>query len=367
MPRFSDKNSRCGLKRSAAGRLIAALSLGSLLLLSCATIPLPERTAGWLDVLPPLTPDSLYASVDVPSSWSLLQALAEAAGSETEELKRIIGSLDRVHARIRLSPGAPQGDSPATVPELSLIVLGKFSPASVACRLNRDPSWERVVLERPPGLGSRSSSHWSYRTYWRKGELQIAAPSRGVLFVCVGVQSGGDPAAAHPEGANPAGAEELLRRLRFPEAQPLPAQVRGALETADIFLYIPDPAALVSSGSASATRDPGALLKNLPIRQGWIRGERLDSPEGEEGYELEVVFLLAEVESSRSVELLLRLMLTLWLRRVQVEDPVETLKAVTFRTDSESARIESLFLTTGEIASFIRTLLPGDLLNGGRQ
>ncbi len=362
MPRFSDKNRRCGLKRSAAGRLIAALSLGSLLLLSCATIPLPEQTAGWLDVLPPLTPDSLYASVDVPSSWSLLQALAEAAGSETEELKRIIGSLDRVHARIRLSPG----ESPEQVPELSLIALGKFSPASVACRLNRDPSWERIMLERPPGRGSRSSSHWSYRTYWRKGEFQIAAPSRGVLFLSVGVQSGGDPAAAHPEGANPAGAEALLRRLHFPEAQPLPAQVRGALETADIFLYIPDPAALVSSGSASATRDPAALLKNLPIRQGWIRGERLDSPEGEEGYELEVVFLLAEVESPRSVELLLRLMLTLWLRRAQVEDPVETLKAVTFRTDSESARIESLFLTTGEIASFIRTLLPGDLLNGGR-
>ena len=59
-------------------------------------------------------------------------------------------------------------------------------------------------------------------------------------------------------------------------------------------------------------------MQNLPIRQGWVRGERLDDGEG---YELEVVFLLAGVESPRSVELLLRLMLTLWLRRVQVEDP----------------------------------------------
>jgi len=358
MPRFCEKSRRAELSSSAAGRLVAVLSLGFLLLLSCATVPPSRPVTGWLDVLPPLTPDSIYASVDVPSSWSLLEALAGTTGSETEELERIIGSLDRVHARIRLSPGA----CPATVPELSLIALGKISPGSVACRLNLDPSWERVMLERLPGRGSfRSSSHWSYRTYWRKGELQIAAPSRGILFASVGVPAGGDPA-----GANPAGAEALLRRLHSPEAQPLPAQARGAPETADIFFYIPDPVALASSGSASGARDPGTLLQNLPIRQGWIKGERHDSPEGEEGYELEVVFLLAQVESPRSVELLLRLMLTLWLRRVQVEDPVETLKAVTFRTDSESARIESLFLETGEIASFIRTLLPGDLLKGGR-
>jgi hypothetical protein len=355
MPRFSDKNSRSRLRRSAAGRLIAALSLGSLLLLSCATIPPAERTTGWLDVLPPLTPDSLYASVDVPSSWSLLQALAEAAGSETDELQRLVANLDRVHVRIRLSPGASPDESPATVPELSLIALGKFSPGPVARRLNRDPVWQRVMLEQLPGRGF-TSSHWSYRTCWRKGEFQIAAPSRGILFLTVGVPADGDPA----------GAEALLRRLHTPEAQPLPAPLTLEQQTADIFFYLPDPAALVSSGSASATRDPGDLLKNLPIRQGWVRGERLDFPEGEEGYELEVVFLLAEVDSPRSVELLLRLILTLWLRRVQVEDPVETLKAVTFRADSESARIESLFLTAGEIASFIRTLLPENLLAGER-
>ena len=52
------------------------------------------------------------------------------------------------------------------------------------------------------------------------------------------------------------------------------------------------------------------------------------------------------------------------LRRVQVEDPVETLKAVTFRADSESARIESLFLEAGEIVSFIRILLPENLAGG---
>ena len=71
------------------------------------------------------------------------------------------------------------------------------------------------LLEPLPGQGSfRSSSHWSYRTYWRKGEFQIAAPSRGILFVAVGIPAGDDPSGAHP-----ADAEALLRRLHSPEAQ----------------------------------------------------------------------------------------------------------------------------------------------------
>lgn len=334
-------------RRIPAGRLVAVLSLCSLLLLSCATIPPSQPTTGWLAVLPPLTPDSLYASVDVASSWSVLKVLAETTGSETGELERIIGNLDRVHARIRLS----RGESPEKVPEFSLIALGKISPGPVARQLNRDPSWERVMLERLSGRDF-ISSHWSYRTYWRKEELQIAAPSRGILLV-----SGGDPA----------GAEDLLRRLHSPRLQPLPVQVRGAPESSDIFFYIPDPVALVaSSTSVSTSQDPGALLQNLPIHQGWVSAQRYTPPEGEEGYELEVVFLLAEVENPRSVELLLRLMLTLWLRRVQVEDTVETLKSVTISADSESARIESLFLEAGEIASFLQTLLPENLVSGGR-
>ena len=354
MLRFSEKSRRSELilRFIAAGRLVAVLSACSLLLLSCASVPPSRPTTGWLDVLPPLSSDSIYVSVDVASSWSLLKALAEAGGNETGELERIIGNLNRVHALIRLSPG----ESPAQAPELSLIALGKLSPGSVACQLNLDPSWQRVMLERLPGRGF-TSSHWSYRTYWRKEELQIAAPERGVLFLTGGV---------------PAGAEALLRRLHSPQAQPLPAQVRGAQETADMFFFIPDPAALAASSAAAPTaQGPGTLFQNLPIRQGWISARRQVSSTGiqtgdPKGYELEAVFLLDQVDNPRSVEMLLRLMLTLWLRKVRVEDPVEILKAVTFRADSESARIESLFLEAGEIASFVTALLPETRGSGGR-
>jgi hypothetical protein len=58
-------------------------------------------------------------------------------------------------------------------------------------------------------------------------------------------------------------------------------------------------------------------------------------------------------------------MLTLWLRKCQVENPVEKLKAVTIRAESESVRIESLFLSSGEIAAFIKSLLPENLASGG--
>ena len=76
--------------------------------------------------------------------------------------------------------------------------------------------------------------------------------------------------------------------------------------------------------------------------------------------------MLEEVDSPRSVELLLRLMLTLWLRKVQVEDPVQTLKEATITADSETARIESLILEQEVIASFIGTLVPENLGGGPR-
>ena len=361
MLRFSEKSQRPQLARTATVRVLPALALCSLLILSCATIPSIETTGGWLAVLPDLSPDSLYVSADVTSSLSLLELLASADGGESAELQRVIGNLERVHARIRLAPEAPSGK----LPELSLIALGQLPPGSVACKLNLDSSWQRVMLERLPGRGY-TSSHWSYRTYWRREELEIAVPERGVVFLSAGVQTEGDQAIAYPAGYHPAGAEAMLRRLHAPKAQGLPARALGDSQSADIFIYIPDPALLASLQAASATtapssQDPGAFLQNLPLRQGWISARRRAR-----AYELEIVFLLEEVDSPRSVELLLRLMLTLWLRKVQVEDPVQTLKEATITADSETARIESLILEQEVIASFIATLVPGSR-GGGPQ
>ena len=361
MLRFSRKNRRPRLARIAALSLLPVLSLISLLLASCATIPPSRPTTGWLAVLPPLSSDSLYASADVASSWDLLKVLAEATGNDTEALERVIGNLDRFHACIRLYPE----QSAAQGPRLALIAVGKFSTGPVARRLNGDPSWERNMLEPLPG-GGASRSSWSYRTLWRRGEVDIAVPERGVLFVAAGVSAG---SAAF-------GAEALLQRFQRPEAQPLPSQARTASESADIFFYIPDPIFLALARSASSAaaakaqsraQDPGALLQNLPIRQGWISARRQApgqvSGQGtqfgdRQGYELEAVFLLDQVDNPRSVELLLRLMLTLWLRKVQAEDPVQILKAARISADAESARIDSFFLEDEQIVLFLQTLLP---------
>jgi hypothetical protein len=355
MPRFFENSRRSKLTRTA-------LSLFSLLLLSCASIPPSQPRTSWLDVLPPLTSDSFYASVNVASSWDLLRLLTEASGTETPELERIIGALDRVHAHIR------KAESPTMVPDFFLICVGKLSPGAVASQLNLDPAWERLMLERLPGRGF-TSSHWSYRTYWKKGEVEIAVPKRGLLFVTRSGPSTGDPATAVPTAGDPAArapaaAELMLRRLRSPEAQPFPDPARQKSEASDIFLYLPDPVAIFASSAAVlAAQDPGAFLQELPIRQGWISAQRRVSG-GE--YELEVVFLLDQVESPRSVERLLRLMLTLWLRKIQVEDPVETLKALTIRVDSQSVRIESLFLDIGDIVSLLTTLIPANLGSQGK-
>jgi hypothetical protein len=255
----------------------------------------------------------------------------------------------------------------------------------VVRRLNGDPSWERIKLDPLPD-GSSSSSRWSYRTFWRRGEAQIAVPQRGVLFVTadglaadysVGADSAATPNRdADSAGAAGFGAEAMLRRFQRPEPQPLPSLAQTASESADIFFYIPDPVSLALARSASSAasartqsraQDPGALLQNLPIGQGWISARRQapgqvsgqgTRPSDRQGYELEAVFLLDQVDNPRSVELLLRLMLTLWLRKVQAEDPVEILKAATISADAESARIDSLFLEDEQIVSFLQTLLP---------
>jgi len=54
------------------------------------------------------------------------------------------------------------------------------------------------------------------------------------------------------------------------------------------------------------------------------------------------------------------------LRKVQVEDPVQTLKEATITADSETARIDSLYLEEGQIVSFFATLFPGSRGGGPR-
>ncbi|MBN2552281.1 MAG: hypothetical protein JXB06_05905 [Spirochaetales bacterium] len=345
MSRSTEKNRRVVPRvRLLSGWLVRALSLCSLLLLSCATVPPPQEAASWIGVLPPLSADSLYASVRVASSWDLVELLAETTGIDTRELEKSAARVDRLHARICLSPGQ--------LPAFSMVALGKLKPGSVACRLNLDSAWRRVVLEPLPGGGFGGSSR-SYRTYWDSGELQIAAPRAGVLFV-----SGGEPS----------GTEALLRRLGSPGPNPVPGRAAADLETADIFLYIPDPVALAvaSRAPSSSSQDFGAVLQRLPIRQMWVCARRIDPERAGDSYELAIVFMLAEGENPRSVEMLVRLMLTLWMRQAQVDDAVGKLKAVTFGSDPSSVWVESLVLGSGEIASFMQSLLPDDPGGGGK-
>ena len=346
MSRSTEKNRRLVPRvRLHSAHLVGALSLFSLLLLSCATVPPPQETASWVGVLPSLSADSLYASVRVASSWDLVELLAQTTGIDTRELEKSAARVDRLHARVRLSPGQ--------APAFSMVALGKLKPGSVACRLNLDSAWRRVVLEPLPGGGFGGSGR-SYRTYWDSGELQIAAPRAGVLFV-----SGGEPS----------GAEELLRRLGSPGPNPVPARAAGDLEAADIFLYVPDPVALaVASGTPSSpAQDPGVVLQRLPIRQMWVCAQR-SAAEGAAGsYELGIVFMLAEGENPRSVEMLVRLMLTLWMRKARLDDAVGKLKAVTIGSDQGSVRVGSLVLSSGEIASFMQSLLPDDPGGGGER
>jgi len=327
MSRLFEKDLRPGLPVTPAAmrRLPGLFILLALILASCATLPSSRGASQWIGVLPPASPESVYASINPSSSRGLLETLARTAGAETEQLERITTRIHRVFAQIRFSPGG--------APSFSLIALGEVTPTSVALQLNLDPAWQRVLLSKFPGRGF-TGSHWSYRTYWRNAAsgLQIAAPQRGVLFVA---------------GGAPSTAAGMLQRLQSPGVDPLPPEAAPDLETADIFLYFPDPAGLAASS------DPGLLPYQLPIRQIWI-----SAAAEQDSYDLEAVFLLSEVENLRAVELLLRLMLTLWLRKAEVEDPVGKLKTARIRVEQGSARIDSLKLTGLEIASFFQVLVP---------
>ncbi len=327
MSRLFEKDLRTGLLVTPAvmRRLPGLFVLLTLILSSCATLPPSQSASQWIGVLPPVSPESVYASINPSSSRLLLETLARTAGAETEQLERITTSIHRAFAQICFSPGG--------VPSFSLIALGEVKPTSVALQLNLDPAWQRVLLSKFPGRGF-TGSHWSYRTYWRNAAsgLQIACPQRGTLFV-----AGGAPTAA-------AG---MLQRLQSPGVNPLPAEAAQVLEAADIFLYFPDPAGLAASA------DPGLLPQQLPIRQIWI-----SAAAQQDSYDLEAVFLLSEVENLRAVGLALRLMLTLWLRTAGVADPVGKLKSAEIHLEQGSARIDSLSLTTPEILSFFQVLVP---------
>lgn len=327
MSRLFKKDLRPGLPVTPAvmRRLPGLFVLLALILASCATLPSSRGASQWIEVLPPASPESVYASIAPSSSHGLLETLARIAGAETEQLERITTRIHRAYVQIRLSPGG--------APEFSLIALGEVTPTSVALQLNLDPAWQRVLLSKFPGRGF-TGSHWSYRTYWRNAAsgLQIAVPQRGVLFVARGA---------------PTAAAGMLQRLQSPGVDPLQPEAAQDLETADIFLYFPDPVGLAASLGS------GLLSQQLPIRQVWISAEA-----EQDSYDLEAVFLLSEVENLRAVELLLRLMLTLWLRKAEVEDPVGKLKAARIRVEQGSARIDSLSLTSPEIASFFQALVP---------
>ena len=335
MFRLFEKDLRSGLPVAPTGmrRLPRLFILLALILSSCATLPVSRGASQWIGVLPPMSPKSVYASLDPSSARGLLELMARTAGAETDQLERITTSIHRVLAQIRFSPDG--------APSFALIALGEVKTTSVTLQLNLDPVWERVLLPEFPDRGF-TGSHWSYRTYWRNtaSGLQIACPQRGALFVA---------------GGTPNTAAQMLQRLQSPGVNPLPAEAALALETADIFLYVPDPAGLAASS------DPGLLPKQLPIRQIWITAAaQLDS------YEVEAVFVLSEVENLRAVELLLRLMLTLWLRTAGVADPVKILKTAEIRVEKDSARIDSLSLSTPEIVSFFRVLMPEGFPADGR-
>jgi hypothetical protein len=306
-------------------RFAGLFVLLSLILASCTTLPSSRGASEWIAVLPPVSPGSVYASIDLSSSRGLFETLARTAGAETEQLERISTSIHRAFAQIRFSPGG--------APSFSLIALGKVKPTSVALQLNLDPAWQRVLLPKFPGRGF-TDSHWSYRTYWRNtaSGLEIACPQRGLLFVA---------------GGAPTTAADMLRRFQSPGVNPLPAEATQVLQAAGIFLYFPDPSGLAASS------ERGLLLQQLPIRQIWI-----SAAAQQDSYDLEAVFILSDVENLRAVELLLRLMLTLWLRTAEVEDPVEKIKAAQIRVQQGSARIDSLRLSAPEIASFFRSLVP---------
>jgi hypothetical protein len=340
LPTFAVRPAQKRISRRALfGRSIrlSLLPLGAVLLISCVSAPRHREEALWIGVLPALSPDSLYASFDVASSRALLETLFEPGGAGIEELDRLAGRLSRVDAVIR--PFAGQK------PCLYLLAQGRLSPTAVSLKLNNEPGWRRVVLSPQPELGW-TGTHWSYRTYWYNQDVQIAAPRKSVLLLAVG-----DPGAAR----------KLLGRLHSPGPNPLPSAAAAEAEKADIFLFLPDPPFLAAAARTASvpSRDAG-LLQGLPIRQGWISARAVA-----EGYELHGVLALSEQEDSRSLEVLLRLLLTVWMRRAQVSDPVQKLKALTMRADGGALHIDSLLLSAGELASFFRLLIPEDVGTGG--
>ena len=270
---------------------------------SCATRP-PVRPRSFIELLGVLPPEStFFFSMNIHSSGELLQDIFEAAEIESKEIERILNKTSRLYAGVFLSPFIPASTS--------LIAVGGYSRSLVCLPLALSKKWHKVKL---------SESYWQHK----ESSLQVAHPERSIILVSSG------------------SIERMFERLRNPRPYLFPEDVFVELENADILVFFP---------VLPLTMDSSRLEK-LHIRRVWITADK-----AEQDYEITGVFDLTEIEESRLLESVFRLIIIAWMRKAEMGNLAERLRGMEITVVGQRVRISGLQFSNEELVEILKTLL----------
>ena len=257
--------------------------------------PRQVTPSDWVGILPPES--TVFASLNVSSFQTLLRSYFPSARS-----RRLLARLDRVYAGITISE--------LKAPEFSLIGVGDFSSGRFRVPLCLNREWRRVG-----------------KSYWvqQKGEssLELAVPRRDLLLAANGSLS------------------RLLARYDERPVCPLPDEVSGRMAHSELLLFFP--------GLEAAA----AGLENFPVEAVFLEV----APAGE-NYQVSAGLVLAEMAGPGPKAALIRLALSVWLRRVNRADLAGKLKDLEIRTLDGHLRLEGLILTRAEIEEILSLWIP---------
>ncbi len=270
---------------------------------SCATRP-PVRPRTFVDLMGVLPPEStVFFSINIHTSGDLFKDILKAAEIESKEIEKIMSKTHHLYAGVFLSPYMPAS--------ISIIAVGRYSKFFVNLPLSLSKEWYRV---------KSSESYWQHT----QDSLQVAYPEKSIILISYD------------------SIERMLKRLKNPRSYPFPGDIITELEKADILIFFPSLPTLMDSSQ----------LKKLPIQRVWIIANR-----AEQNYEVITVFDLRDVEESRILEVLFRLIIIAWMRKADMDNLVERLRGMEITMAEQRVRISGLQFSNDELVEVLETLL----------
>jgi hypothetical protein len=258
---------------------------------------------------------SLYISVSVRSSSTLIRKTLEAGGPDYRDVIQFADWTKRLLASVTLSRGAPT--------RFSAVALGDYPSFLIGVSLSGRKEWKQVKV--PDG---------SYYA-WNKADLQLSVPNNSTLMAS--------------NGSMPS----LLERYRAPVPLPIPPEVASDMGIADVVLYMPRlPGGMGQDDMDQPVAEDGQM--RLPISDVWI-----DAMKTSGGYKVAATVGTPSEQKAKVVSLLLRIMIVAWLKGQNITDAAERLQSISVVPEGTQVKVKGITLSDSEILPLFFSFING--------